>query len=302
MAINVAEMDAGKAAALPLHGDARVTLAELQEALEARGWQGTSAERRASIERLRVEWNDEVERVRHLAAAEHVSQPEVIRLVNEAAGEDGVVVCAAGGLPGDLHKIWRASGPDTYHMEYGYSTMGYEIAGGLGVAMAEPERRVYVMVGDGSYLMLANEIADGLPGRRLADHRAPRQPRLPLHPQPLDGAVAAPTPSTTSASATRDRHVHRRGAAHRLRRQRGQPRGAGPDRRRRRPGWSRRWPTPAGMEGGPVVIVVEVNPEPSVPDYDSWWDVPVAEVSSSPRVQAARREYEANLARERSFV
>src|SRR3990170_5145256 len=106
-----------------------------------------------------MEWNAEVDRVRHLSSAQHTTQPEAIRLVNEAAGDDGIVVCAAGGLPGDLHKTWRATGPGSYHLEYGYSTMGYEIAGGLGVAMAEPDRHVYVMVGDGSYLMLSAEIA-----------------------------------------------------------------------------------------------------------------------------------------------
>ena len=79
--------------------------------------------------------------------------------MNEAAGRDGVVVCAAGSLPGDLHKLWRTSRPGGYHLEYGYSTMGYEVAGGIGVAMADPTRRVYVMVGDGSWLMMSSEIA-----------------------------------------------------------------------------------------------------------------------------------------------
>ena len=186
VAINVAELDAAKAGALPLVGDARVVLEEIGTVLAARGWQGASADRRARLGSIRTAWNEEVDRVRHLVAAEHVSQPEAIRLVNEAAGADGVLVCAAGGLPGDLHKIWRASGPETYHLEYGYSTMGYEIAGGLGVAMAEPgapglrhgRRRV---------LPHARERdRHRLPGRHRDDDRAARQPRLPLHPQPLD--------------------------------------------------------------------------------------------------------------------
>src|SRR5690606_41855759 len=75
-------------------------------------------------------------------------QPAVIGAVNAAAGDDGVVICAAGSMPGDLHKLWRPSGPGSYHVEYGYSTMGYEIAGGLGVKMADPDREVFVMVGD----------------------------------------------------------------------------------------------------------------------------------------------------------
>ncbi len=301
ISVNVAEMDAAKAAALPLVGDARVTLDELHAALEARGWKGASSRRLALIERLRGEWNDEVERVRHLAADRHVSQPEVIRLVNEAAGERGVVVCAAGGLPGDLHKVWRASGPDTYHMEYGYSTMGYEIAGGLGVAMAEPRRRVYVMVGDGSYLMLANEIVTAVQERvpmvivildnhgyrcirNLASacggdnpfndfrYRDPASGTFTGDVLPLDFAANAASLGARVLKAATPAELE---AALR---------------------------TAAGIEGGPVAIVVEVNPEPAVPAYASWWDVPVAEVSTSKRVRAARREYEANLARERSFV
>ncbi len=301
VAINVAELDAAKASALALHGDARVTLEELHEALEARGWHGVSVERRAVVDRLRDEWNTEVERVRHLAAREHVSQPEVIRLVNEAAGQDGVVVCAAGGLPGDMHKLWRASGPETYHMEYGYSTMGYEIAGGLGVALAEPRRRVFVMVGDGSYLMLANEILTACQERVsmtvvLLDNHGYRCIRNlsnacggdnPFNDfrfreaasgtftgevLPID--FAANAASLGARVMTADTPAELEAAL----------------------------ATAAGMQDGPVVIVVEVNPEPAVPDYESWWDVPVAEVSTSPRVQAARREYEANLARERAFV
>ena len=92
-----------------------------------------------------------------------------------------VMVCAAGSLPGDLHKLWRTRHPKQYHLEYGYSCMGYEIAGGLGVKMAEPEREVYVMVGDGSYLMMANEIVTSVQEGDQADHRADRQPRLQEH-------------------------------------------------------------------------------------------------------------------------
>ena len=138
-------------------GDARETLLELHAALDARGWAGASRERRERIARLASDWHAEADRVLHLAAETHVSQPEAMRLVNEQLGDD-IVVCAAGGLPGDMHKLWRPATPGSYHMEYGNSTMGYEIAGGIGVALAEPGRRVHVMVGDGSYLMLANEI------------------------------------------------------------------------------------------------------------------------------------------------
>jgi 3D-(3,5/4)-trihydroxycyclohexane-1,2-dione acylhydrolase (decyclizing) len=95
------------------------------------------------------------------AAADRLppTEAQVIGAVNRAAGPRDVVVCAAGGLPGELHKLWRASDPRGYHLEYGYSCMGYEIAGGLGVKLALPDREVFVMVGDGSYLMLNSEIA-----------------------------------------------------------------------------------------------------------------------------------------------
>jgi 3D-(3,5/4)-trihydroxycyclohexane-1,2-dione acylhydrolase (decyclizing) len=301
VAINVAELDAAKAAALPLVGDARVTLEELHAALEARGWAGTSPERRSHVERLRDAWDAEVERVRHLAADGHVSQPEAIRLVNDAAGRDGILVCAAGGLPGDLHKVWRASGPGSYHVEYGYSTMGYEIAGGLGVAMAVPDRRVFVMVGDGSYLMLANEIVTarqegiGLTIVVLDNHgyrcihelstatgganpfnhfraRDPGSGTFSGEILPIDLAANAASLGARVLTADNPAQLEQALAV------------------------------AASLEGGPVVIVVETSPEPSVPAYDSWWDVPVAEVSASTRVQAARRDYERDLERERVFV
>src|SRR3982075_3011090 len=94
------------------------------------------------------------------APGEPPSQAAIIGAINDAAGERGVVVCAAGSAPGDLHKLWRARDPDgkSYHVEYGYSCMGYEIPGGMGVKLAEPEREIYVMIGDMSYLMLQGEV------------------------------------------------------------------------------------------------------------------------------------------------
>ena len=109
--------------------------------------------------RYRAAWEAEVERIYNLGHGPPISQGEVIGVVNTLSGERDVVVNAAGSMPGDLHKLWRARDPKSFHLEYGYSTMGYEVAGGLGVKMAAPEREVYVLVGDGSYLMLAQEIA-----------------------------------------------------------------------------------------------------------------------------------------------
>jgi 3D-(3,5/4)-trihydroxycyclohexane-1,2-dione acylhydrolase (decyclizing) len=300
VSINVAELDAAKAAALPLVADARAALLELHAALDARGWTGTDRARRERVARLRADWHAESDRVLHLAAETHVSQPEAMRLVNEQLGED-IVVCAAGGLPGDMHKLWRPATPGSYHLEYGNSTMGYEIAGGMGVAMAEPGRRVHVMVGDGSYLMLANEI---LTARQegiamtivLLDNHGFRCIRN------LSGACGADNPfndfrardpetGTFSGevlpidfganAASLGAAVFRAGSSEELQVALQEAR---------------------AVTDRPAVIVVETNPEPGVPAYDSWWDVPVAEVSSSERVRQARRQYEADVQRSRRFV
>src|SRR4029077_13209256 len=153
--INVCEFDAGKQAALPLVGDAKVTLEELRSLLTGVRVQDSYS---AQMQKFRAGWEQEVDRIYNLNVGVPVSQGEVIGVVNEVSGPHDVVVCAAGSLPGDLHKLWRTREPNGYHLEYGYSCMGYEIAGGLGVKMAAPDRNVYVLVGDGSYLMMAQEI------------------------------------------------------------------------------------------------------------------------------------------------
>src|SRR4029453_2888129 len=111
-----------------------------------------------NVDRLGREWNAEVDRVCGGRSAAPFAQAEVIGALNAFVGPEDIVVGAAGSVPGDLHKLWRAREPNTYHLEYGYSCMGYEIAGGLGVKMADPSRDVFVLVGDGSYLMMAQEI------------------------------------------------------------------------------------------------------------------------------------------------
>ncbi|NUT43183.1 MAG: 3D-(3,5/4)-trihydroxycyclohexane-1,2-dione acylhydrolase (decyclizing) [Thermoactinospora sp.] len=153
--LNVAAFDAGKLTGLPLVADARAGLADLTLACE--GW-STSETYRSRVGELNRAWNAAVDAAYALDSSPVLPQPAVIGAVNAAAGDDGVVVCAAGSMPGDLHKLWRPSGPGSYHVEYGYSCMGYEIAGGLGVKMARPDREVFVMVGDGSYLMMAQEL------------------------------------------------------------------------------------------------------------------------------------------------
>ena len=164
--VNVAAFDAGKQSGLPVVADARVALDQLREALT--GWRVDAAwEARARAEADR--WATEVRRVQSLDG-DHAGPPtqsQVIKEINDAAGDTGVVVCAAGSAPGDLHKLWRARDPDgkSYHVEYGYSCMGYEIPGGIGVKLAAPEREVYVLVGDGSYLMLPGELVTAVAER-----------------------------------------------------------------------------------------------------------------------------------------
>jgi len=153
--INITDFDAHKQSSLPLTGDARETLNALAGKLEGYRTEETYRERAAAYNR---DWDARIAEAYRVVSEEAMSQAEVIGAVNTFAGMRDVMVCAAGSMPGDLHKLWRCTDPKNFHLEYGYSCMGYEIAGGLGVKMADPERDVYVMVGDGSYLMMSSEI------------------------------------------------------------------------------------------------------------------------------------------------
>lgn len=159
VALNVVPFDAGKHGALPLVADALAGI----EAL-ARGVAGSRA---ADVwidtaKAGKAEWLKAADKVLAPTNAERPSDAQVIGAVHRARGSEATLVCAAGGLPGELHKLWPAGKPGSYHMEYGYSTMGYEIAGGLGVKLARPQDDVIVMVGDGSYMMLNSEIASSI--------------------------------------------------------------------------------------------------------------------------------------------
>ena len=153
--INIAEFDAFKHSGLPLTGDARETIKVLADLLT--DW-SVGAEYRARAAQLNQEWDAEVERVYTLGLQPLPSQGEVIGAINDAAGSRDVILGAAGSAPGDLHKLWRTTDPKGYHLEYGYSCMGYEIAGGVGAKLACPDREIFVFVGDGSYLMMSTEI------------------------------------------------------------------------------------------------------------------------------------------------
>ena len=163
--LNVQPFDAAKHSSLPLVADARVGIEALAAALQ--GWSASSAWAKAA-EQAKARWLREREEAIAPAAGGLPTDAQVLGAVQRAGRPSDIVVCAAGGLPGELHKLWHASEPGGYHLEYGYSCMGYEIAGGLGVKMARPEAEVIVLVGDGSYLMLNSEIATSiLLGRKL---------------------------------------------------------------------------------------------------------------------------------------
>jgi 3D-(3,5/4)-trihydroxycyclohexane-1,2-dione acylhydrolase (decyclizing) len=291
--INIAEIDAFKHAGVPLVGDARETIIALAEAL--RGW-SVSREYRERAAGYQCEWDAEVERIYSLRNVPLPSQGEVIGAMNGAAGPRDVVVCAAGSLPGDLHKLWRTRDPKGYHVEYGYSCMGYEIAGGLGVKMAAPDREVFVLVGDGSWLMMSSEIVTAL------------QEGVKLNVVLLDnhGYASIGGLSQSLGSEGFGTQLRRRDSGGQL---------SGPyvdlDFAKAAEAMGAvaiRTPDVASLERAlcdakshdrTVVIVVETAVEPRVGGYESWWDVPVAEVSDQPAVVEARRIYERERSRER---
>ena len=295
--INVAEFDAYKHAALPLVTDARVTLDELRAALEGYRVDDQYTSRIASF---KDQWRTEVERLFNLGQGPPISQGEVIGIVNGFSRPEDVVVCAAGSLPGDLHKLWRTHDPKGYHLEYGNSCMGYEIAGGLGVKLADPSREVYVMVGDGSYLMMSSEIVTAIQeGVKLniillnnygfssigglskalgsggfgTDYRARRAESGQLDGGRLEVDFAA---NAESLGAHVIRAVTREDLQHAL--------------------------AEARAQQQTTVIVIEVDKEVRVPGYESWWDVPVAEVSEIESVKSARETYDEAVKRERFFL
>ncbi|MDR2816496.1 MAG: 3D-(3,5/4)-trihydroxycyclohexane-1,2-dione acylhydrolase (decyclizing), partial [Proteiniphilum sp.] len=157
--INVAEFDAFKHAALPLTGDAKACLEELLEQLK---YYKTGEAYRIQVEQINCDWDNEVSAICKESGELPVSQLEVVGAVNEMADPEDIVLCAAGSLPGDLHKLWRTTHPKGFHLEYGYSTMGYECAAGIGVSMAYPDHHIWVMIGDGNYLMMNSEIVTSI--------------------------------------------------------------------------------------------------------------------------------------------
>jgi 3D-(3,5/4)-trihydroxycyclohexane-1,2-dione acylhydrolase (decyclizing) len=280
---------------VPLVADARAGLEELGRALH--GYHVPPDYERWAGEQKR-EWDAEVDRLYSLGHGPLPAQSEVIGAVNEAAEPRDVVVCAAGSMPGDLHKLWRARDPKGYHVEYGYSCMGYEIPGGLGVKLAAPDREVFVMCGDGSYLMMPGELVTAIQeGAKLilvlvdnhgfssigalsksvgsegfgTEYRYRRDGALDGDVLPIDLATNA---ESLGARVVRTRTIEE----------------------------FREAIAGARDADGTVAVYIEVDRDEGVPDYESWWDVPVAEVSRMETVNAAREEYEQGRRAQRAYV
>ncbi len=298
--INVADFDAHKHYALPVLGDAMVTLEELTNLL---GGYRVDRDYKTKAEQLHNGWENEVGRIYSIRNKPLPSQGELIGAVNEIGDPDGVMVCAAGSLPGDLHKLWRSRHPKNYHLEYGYSCMGYEIAGGLGAKMADPDREVYALVGDGSYFMLCNEIITSIQeGYKLIiilmdNHgfksigslsRSLGQTGFGTrYVYPKDGVLqddestdAEYLPVNLAMNArslgayvmeceSYDDFVSALGKAKEA--------------------------------DKTTVIYIQNDRYLGVPNYDSWWDVSVSEVSEMDSVRSARTEWEEMRKKERFF-
>jgi 3D-(3,5/4)-trihydroxycyclohexane-1,2-dione acylhydrolase (decyclizing) len=300
--VNIADLDAHKHAGVSLVGDARASLEALAEAL---GGHEVEAEYRDQSARASKDWDAEVERLYTLEHDPLPAQSAVIGAVNSFSDPTDVVVCAAGSMPGDLHKLWRTRDPKGYHVEYGYSTMGYEIAGGLGVKMADPSREVYVMCGDGSYLMMNSEIVTSVQeGYKLTvvlvdnagfasigslsrsvgaqgfgtQYRYRKDGSLGLDTEEQSGGML-PVDLANNAESLGARVIRAEdisGLKDALKEAKNADR--------------------------TVVIHIPVDRYEGVPDYESFWDVPVAEVSGMESVIAAREEYAQNKRAERRYL
>jgi 3D-(3,5/4)-trihydroxycyclohexane-1,2-dione acylhydrolase (decyclizing) len=295
--INTAEFDAYKVGAIPLIADARIALEQLAAALPDCK---VTPEYAAEAAKLKAEWEAEVDRLFHLNNPGKPAQSEVIGAMWQASGPRDVLLSAAGSHPGDLQKLWRTRTPNGYHMEYGYSCMGYEIPGAMGAKIADPSREVYVFLGDGTYLMMPAEITTSV------------QEGIKIIVVLVDNHGFA-----SIGSLSRSLGQQGFGTSYRLRSK-----------------------TSGQLDGDPLnvdfvanarslgahaikastldelkqalaeaktidrttVIVIETDTTQGVPGYDSWWDVAVAEVSEMDSVRKARTAYEEARKRERHHL
>ena len=287
ISLNVAAFDAMKHGAVPLKSDALVGLQELGDALE--GYTSPGA-----IDGLKTDWFAKVDPLTE-APEDGTQLPtdmQVVGAVQRASNEDTVVMCAAGTMPGELHKLWKSTKPMSYHIEYGFSCMGYEIAGAMGIKMAQPERDVICFTGDGTYMMANSELATaammGIPFtivvtdnrgygcinrlqmgcggaefNNLLDHSIGGENSN------IDFAKHAEAMGATSLKVSSIAELEEALAKR------------------------------AGAKG-PYVIVIDTDPYPSTEPGGTWWDVGVPEVSERAEVNAARAHYETNKKSQRT--
>ena len=280
LTINAAAFDAAKHDAVAVVGDARTALEELDAVLGDRVFAPPG-------EGLKADWDRAADAVTAATGDALPSDAQVIGAVQRTMADNGIVVCAAGGLPGELHKLWRSARRGDYHLEYGYSCMGYEIAGGLGVKMARPDADVVVVVGDGSYMMMNSELATSVMlGLKLTvvvlDNRGfGCINRLQLATggasfNNLLDTARRQTPSAIDFTA----HAASMGAV------------------------ATHADGIESLEGALIearaadrtsVIVIDTDPLASTQAGGHWWDVAVPEVSDRPEVAAARESYDAAL-------
>ncbi len=292
--INVADFDSYKHSALPLTGDAKAVLEELSIELAKQNY-ATDATYQKRVALMKQEWEDTTDSI---YSKDHpstnpekiLSQGEVLGVLNTNSNPQDVVVCAAGSLPGDLHKLWRTRDSKGYHLEYGNSCMGYEIAGGLGVKMADPSREVYVMVGDGSYLMMAQEITTSV------------QEGIKLTIVLLDNNGYASIGGLSKAIGSDGfgtKYRYRNDNENQLTgdvlpvnfADNARSLGAHVIEANTRDGFASALED-AKQQTQTTVIVVPVDRRERVGGFESWWDVPIAEVSERSETQAARQDYE----------
>jgi 3D-(3,5/4)-trihydroxycyclohexane-1,2-dione acylhydrolase (decyclizing) len=301
--INVARFDGGKHAGLPVVSDAREALLSLASAV---GDWSVQDEYRSLTAELATRWDAIVDNtynpsteVTGKLAEGLLTQGEVLGAVNELSAPSDVVVCAAGSMPGDLHKLWRTRDPKGYHVEYGYSCMGYEIAGGLGVRLGAPERDVFVMVGDGSYLMMSSELvtavqenvkiivvlvqnhgfasigalSESLGSQRFgtAYRRRSGDGRLDGDYLPVDLAANVRSLGVEVLDVNSRAELEKAIGT-------------------------------AKAADGPIAIHVKTDPLIGAPDSESWWDVPVSQVSDLDSTRTASAEYEESKKAQRPYL
>lgn len=279
--LNVASVDAFKHAGLPLVADARLGLEALHEALDV------------TFATPANDWDAVVERA-YTERHDPPSQAEVIGVVNRVSGPRDVVVCAAGSMPGDLHKLWRTRDPKGYHVEYGYSTMGYEIAGGLGVKLAAPDREVFVLVGDGSYLMMAQEIVTAVAERikltivlvqnhgyqsigALSESVGSQRFGTAYRYRGTDDVLPVDLAANAASLGARAIDTHTIEEFEAALRE---------------------------AAASDVTTVVQVHTDPMIPapSSEAWWDVPVSEVAALQSTRDARAVYERDKATQNTYL